>query len=150
MKAFYTVFLLVFISFSFSASAQDEKKKKFLKDPADQATMDSAEFFYQEKNYHIAIGKYKRLCENFPDEKILHFRIGVCQLNMQEAMEEALVHFEKLDEKAFEREQSLYYRARALMMNYRFEEAIPLFEKYKEQKWSTFEFRFLSDIYITN
>jgi len=60
MKAFYTVFLLVFISFSFSASAQDEKKKKFLKDPADQATMDSAEFFYQEKNYHIAIGKYKR------------------------------------------------------------------------------------------
>lgn len=150
MKTFYSVFLLVFISLSFNAHAQDEKKKKFLKDPADQATMDSAEFFYQEKNYHIAMGKYKRLCETFPDEKILHFRIGVCQLNMQEAMEEALVHFEKLDEKAFEREQSLYYRARALMMNYRFEEAIPLFEKYKEQKWSTFEFRFLSDIYITN
>lgn len=145
------LFLLILFSFFQSAAfAQDDKKKKFLKDPMDQAVMDSADFFFQEKNYTAALQRYNRLMKDFPEEQILLYRSSICELYQPDGVERSLQYLQKVNITNYQRDHSQYYYARALMLNYKFEEAIPQFEKYIANKWSNFENRALAEEYIMN
>lgn len=144
---------LVLVLFSLtvhSVFSQSDKKKKFLKDPYEKAVMDSAEFFFQEKNYSMALVRYQILAKDHPEEAILNFRMGVCELDRQDGIENALKHLQKISISDFEKEHARFYLARAMMLNCKFEEAIPHFEKYIAGKWSSFENRALAETYINN
>lgn len=137
-------------SFAQDNAEEVGKYRKFLKDAMDIAVMDSAEFFFKERNYDAAILRYEKLSVKYPKEEYLLYKIGVAELNLPDGFPKALDHFSKIDIENYHRDHSLFYYGRALMMNYKFQEAIDMFKKYMEDKWSSFEKRAEAEKFIVN
>ncbi len=126
LRAYISAVCVVIILVSaVSGIAQNApKKKKFLKDPKDKILFEQAEALFDEGNYMPSMKKYLKLEEKYPDEPILHFRLGVCNLFKSDGLQKALQYLEKLDKKKFKKTDLCYYLGRALHLNYRFDEAI--------------------------
>lgn len=101
-----------------------QKKKKFLRDAKDKVIFDQAEAYFEDGKFDLAEKKYKPLYEKYPEEPVLHFRLGVCLLNEPGGLEKATEMLQKLDREKFKKTDLCYYLGRVYHMNYRFEDAI--------------------------
>lgn len=134
LKKLFTLFLLVA---PFLLSAQDDnKKKKFLKDPNDQLIFEAAEFFYEEKNYRVALVEYRKLEKDFPEEQILIFKIAVCEQFQSDGIERSLGYFERLKKENYLKDHVEFFYGRALHLNCKFEESIAELTKYSAAKYA--------------
>lgn len=112
-----------------------QKKKKFLHDAKDKILWDQAEAYYDDGKYDLAVVKYNKLFEKYPDEPVLNFRLGVCYFFEPDGLKRSLEMLEKLDRDKFKKTDLCYYMGRVLHMHYRFDEAIAEFEKCAQSKY---------------
>jgi len=128
------VCLSVIVFFSLSLVAQDNKDF--------QDTFLEAEYFFMNEEYSDAITYYLQLYEKLPDNANLAYRIGVCYLNIQGKKDFSVEYLEKaskqmsakfkegnINQKASPYD-ALYYLGKAYQINYKFDKAKEVFNKY--------------------
>jgi len=130
------LFTILIIFSAVLLSAQDDKKKKFLKDPDDKIIFESAEFFFEEKNYRVALAEYRKLEKDFPDEQILIFRIAVCEQYQTDGIERSLGYFERLKRENYLKDHVEFYYGRALHLNLKFDESVTQLTNYSDAKYA--------------
>src|SRR3990167_8860576 len=79
--------------------ANKEEKEKF----------ETAEEHFNLLMYNIAVGEYEDLLKTHPEEPILLFRAGQCQLYMPDGAEKALTYLSKLDYTLFDADNVEFY-----------------------------------------
>jgi tetratricopeptide (TPR) repeat protein len=136
---FYILFVLIALPFLVFSQGDDsgqakKKKKHFLQKEEDRKTFDKAEYYFGEQNYQQAMVLYKKLEQDFPEERVLLFRLGVCYVNAAGDKSKSLDYLGRLDKKKFKKTDFLYYLGRANHLNYRFDEAVVLYNEFKASK----------------
>jgi tetratricopeptide (TPR) repeat protein len=142
MKKILLAILFLAIALPLGLLAQDAaqpvkkkgKKKRFLQVETDRKIFERAEFYYDEHHYALALSEYKKLEEVYPDEGVLLFRIGVCYVNSSGDKSRSLEYLERLDKKKFKKTDLIFYLGRANHLNYKFDEAIVLYNQYLNTK----------------
>jgi outer membrane protein OmpA-like peptidoglycan-associated protein len=136
MKKLYT--LIIILSVCFTAFSQSFDKGKFREKFAD------ANYHVEYQNYVLAIPIFKELLEMDPENANINFKIGFCYLKANRNKPEALSYLEKAvknvsrnydDLNPFEKTApngAYYYLAQAYHLNYQLDEAIAMFNKFKE------------------
>jgi hypothetical protein len=117
MKSIFTG-LLIFI-FCIHINAQ----KKFLSTLKDQKTFDLAQDLYDEGKFEFALKQFKKLEANSPNEPILLYRIGVCQLYEKGDRQIAYDYLSKVDKSKFSKSDFLYRLAQAQLIAGKYDEA---------------------------
>src|SRR3972149_6899123 len=125
--ALFVLLLIPAFVFAQEQIPKPKKKKKFLKEVEDKKTFDEAELLFLEKNYHYALGEYKKLEVPYPDEPILIFRIGVCYQYEPSGLDTSLMYLKRLDQEKFKKTDFSYYRSKGEHQNSQFDSAIVQF-----------------------
>ncbi len=118
----------------FTYQIVEAQSTKFLKSLSDERLFDEAMDLYDEGSFVMAIKPFKKLEKKYPDEQLLQFRIGVCQLYNYDGRAKALEYLEKVDLKKFEKTDILYQLAYAKHLNNKFDEAESLCKDYLNKK----------------
>lgn len=124
--------------FSQKFPANKEEKEKF----------ELAEQHFELLMYNIAVGEYEDLLKNHPDEAILLFRAGQCQLYMPDGALKAYEYLSKLDYTQYYADNVEFYLARAYHLNSKFTESIAMFEQFKANKFAEKELKDRVEIYV--
>jgi hypothetical protein len=111
------LFVLTSIAGAYSQST------KFLKSLSDQRLYDEAMDLYDDGSFVMAIKPFKKLEKKYPDQQLILFRVGVCQLYNYDSRDKALEYLEKVDLKKFQKTDILYHLAVAKHLNNQFDEA---------------------------
>ncbi|GAB4138266.1 MAG: hypothetical protein Fur0041_13230 [Bacteroidia bacterium] len=118
--------LICFAAFSGSVIAQKKDKAKAKEE---EQLLETAEYYFTEKNYLRALPYYKKLSELDPQNGYYHFQSGICYLYKNDEKELAVAELEKAKLLYPEFERIDYYLGRAYHLNYRFDDAINAFNK---------------------
>ncbi len=122
---------LLFYSICFlCATIQYSQSTKFLKSLSDQRLYDEAMDLYDEGSYVMAIKPFKKLEKKYPDQQLILFRVGVCQLYNYDGRDKALEYLEKIDLKKFEKTDILYQLAIAKHLNNKLDESEKLCKEF--------------------
>ncbi|MBI5218495.1 MAG: OmpA family protein [Bacteroidia bacterium] len=136
------IFILLILAFNL-CFAQKEKDKKAIKEFS--KSFRQADDFMADNNYNAALQIFLELLDSDPDNANLQNRIGVCYLHTALQQENAITYLEKavkntaLDAKPDlpeERRASFevfYNLGKAFHINYKFDEAIKLFNGYLDK-----------------
>ena len=127
-KLYFLLLTLTFILPSLHAQNK-EYKKDILK----------ANDFLKFENYAKAAEIYDQLLKEFPDDSFVQFKAGECYLFTEgrneeciETLEKAITQYPLESKNNTEAIESRFYLGQAYHLNYRFEEAIKVFENLKE------------------
>lgn len=122
------------------APSDEEIRKNPLPDKYDVATE-----LMKEKQYYQALRIWKIILEEHPDNANYNFKAGVCYLNLNLDKTKALPHLEKsltkvtknYDPFNFMEDKApvdvYYYIGKAYHLNYQFDKAIEMFNKFREE-----------------
>ena len=124
-------------------------QKKFPANKEEKEKFDLAEQHFELLMYNIAIAEYEALLKNHPDEAILLFRAGQCQLYMPDGAVKAYEYLSKLDYTQYYADNVEFYLARAYHLNSKFAESITMFEQFKANKFAEKELKDRVDMYVT-
>jgi tetratricopeptide (TPR) repeat protein len=102
--------------------------------PAKWTLIEDAEEHFKHRNYLMAINVYKTELKKDPDNIKIKYRLGVCYLNTRINREEAIAYLEEASKSAKIEEEVWLYLGEAYHLNYRFEEALEAYEKFKNLK----------------
>ena len=114
-------------------TAKKPKKGKFLKDPADKASFEKAELLFEEGNYMMALSKYRKLEQKFPEETVLRYKIGACLTYKSDASGKSLEYLTSLDQKKLKKTELDFFLGRAYHLNYKFDESITALNSYLDK-----------------
>ncbi len=123
-------FILVLFTYQFTYS----QSTRFLKSLSDERLYSEAMDLYDEGSFVMAIKPFKKLEKKYPDEQVLQFRIGVCQLYNYDGRDKALEYLEKVDLKKFQKTDILYQLAYAKHLNNKLDEAEALCKEFLEKR----------------
>lgn len=118
--------------FAFSSFAQITNTKKWRKTEND--TMQNALFLYDEGKYLMALPMYEKLHASHPNEEFIKYVYGKCCLYRSDKHEEALALLTEVYNKNRKIDDIEYDLARASHLNYKFDEALVLLDKYMTNK----------------
>lgn len=125
-----SVFLFVLIGFySFSQITNTRKWRKTESD-----SMQYALIMYDEKEYLAALPIYEKLYNAHPEEMFLKFVYGRCCTYRSDKHEEALALLTEVYNKNKKAENIEFDLAKALHLNYKFDEAIAMANQYLSNK----------------
>ncbi len=132
---FPRILLLLLLPWSVLAQQTTAPKKKknpkpFLMVESDRKTFERGEYFFNEKNYVLALQEYKKLEVDYPDEGVVVFRIGVCYINLNGDKSRSLDYLIRLNPRKFKKTDLLFYLARANHLNYNFDQAMLMYSQY--------------------
>lgn len=131
------IFIIILISIFFSGSIEAQDKKAFKSNFLD------AEYFFQKEEYEEAAFIYNEMLKSDPFNANLHFLLGACYLSMEGSKIKAIPHLEAAVSRVSPSYREGSYResnapktaffalGKALHINGQFEEAIELYEQYK-------------------
>jgi len=142
-KIFYTV--LFFSILSSPAFSQ----KKFPANKEEKEKFELAEKHFELLMYNVAVVEYEELLKNHPNEPILLFRAGQCQLYMPDGAVKSLDYLSKLDYSLYYADNVEFYLARSYHLNSKFTEAIAMFEQFKANKFAEKELKERVEMYVT-
>jgi hypothetical protein len=92
----------------------------------------AAELF-DEGQYGQAYKLYSQLLATYPKDPNYNYRFGVCKLFSQADKEEALTFLEKASKDPGAEKDVFFYLGRAYHLNYRFDDAIRAYERFKKE-----------------
>ncbi|GAB4252163.1 MAG: hypothetical protein Kow0079_06770 [Vicingaceae bacterium] len=121
MNLFLKIITAILILFAFSIS-QAQDTKTFLRKGND---------FFNSNNFIDALENYLEIPNEELDEKI-NYRIGVCYLNTNIDKSKAIPYLEKVISSEKPDPNAFYLLGRAYHFAYKFDEAIKMYEKFKE------------------
>lgn len=121
------IFLVAISSF-----AQVTNTKKWRKTEND--TMQNALFLYDEGKYLMALPMYEKLHKSHPNEEFIKYVYGKCCLYRSDKHEEALTLLTEVYNKNKKIDDIEFDLARASHLNYKFDEALALLDKYMVNK----------------
>lgn len=124
-------------------------QKKFPANKEESEKFDLAEQHFELLMYNIAVVEYEELLKNHPEEPILLFRAGQCQLYMPDGAVKAYEYLSKLDYQLYSADNVEFYLARAYHLNSKFQESINMFEQFRANKFAEKELKERIDMYIT-
>jgi hypothetical protein len=119
-------FLLLGVNSSFAQQPQAVKKKNPIGD------VKLADENFKNRNFEGALDEYLVLLKKNPDNEKYNYRLGVCYLNTDIDKSKAISYFEKI-QKSVSEDEIKYLLARAYQYTLRFDDAIALFTKYKQE-----------------
>ncbi len=122
----FILFLICHLAFFTCIAQIGNKKAKATGDPK------IADDNFKNGNFEGALDEYLLLIKKEPGNDKYNYRLGVCYLNTDIDKTKAITFLEKIQEKSTEPD-SKYLLARAYQYSYRFDEALRLFEKYKQE-----------------
>jgi len=142
-KLFYSIlFISLLANSAFS-------QKKFPANKEEKEKFELAEQHFELLMYNIAVIEYEALLKNHPEEPILLFRAGQCQLYMPDGAEKSYEYLSKLDYSLYYADNVEFYLARSYHLNSKFSEAITMFEQFKANKFAEKELKERVDMYVT-
>lgn len=141
--------LLVFMCI-FNSTAQVIKEEKGMNNQADQNTFQEGEYWFESQNFKAALIEYRKLIDKYPNEEILNYRIGVCELYFSDKWESSLTHLQKLPYDKYAKTDYTFYLGCAMHFNLKFDEAIVEFNKFLRSKKGTKAQKEEAAFYITN
>jgi hypothetical protein len=132
-KSFSLFFLFLFLTFFSIAQTNADYEKKFT----------AGNKLFIEKKYNLALKNFQEAYQIDSVNSAINYKIGVCYLNIDDKKSKAESFFKKAilntsatysDTKTDEKtapQDAYYYYGEVLHLNYKFDEAIKQFEKYK-------------------
>ena len=100
---------------------------------SENALKKEAQKAFDDEDYASALKFYNRLLSANIKDPLYNYRYGVCLLNASPDKEEAVKFLEKASKDASLEKEVFYYYGKALQLNYRFNDAITAYTKYKSQ-----------------
>jgi hypothetical protein len=140
-------FIFIFITHSY---AQLIKEKGMANNEADKTIFEEGEYWFESQNFKAALAEYKKLIEKYPNEEILNYRIGVCELYFNDKWESSLANLQKLPYDKYAKTDYTFFLGCALHFNLQFDEAITQFSKFLASKKGTKEQKEEAKFYISN
>ncbi|HYG51423.1 MAG TPA: hypothetical protein VD905_10995 [Flavobacteriales bacterium] len=119
-------------------------------DEADRTIFQEGEYWFELLNFKAALNQYRKLIEKYPEEEILNYRIGVCELYFSDKWASSLTHLQKLPYDKYAKTDYTFFLGCALHLNLQFEEAIAQFNKFLASKKGTKQQKDEAKFYITN
>ena len=119
-------FFIFALQFSICFAQAQQKKKPAAGD------LKLAEDDFKSGNFEGALDEYLVLVKKDPDNEKYNYRIGVCYLNTDIDKTKAIQCFEKIQDKTTEPDAK-YFLGRSYQYALRFDDAMVLFEKYKQE-----------------
>jgi WD40-like Beta Propeller Repeat len=147
----YLVLVLLAQGSSMYVNAQIISNDKGLNsNKADQAIFEEGEYWFEIQNYKAAYTEYHKLIERYPNEEILNYRIGVCELFFNDKWEKALLHLQALPYDKYKKTDYTFYLACAYHYNLLFDNAIMEFNNFLGSKKGTKAMKDEARFYIKN
>ena len=144
---------MTFASFSplFSQDIIDTSEVTISKSMAkeDRELLKNAQFFFREQVYLKALPRYALLAEIYPTHLSFKFKTGVCYLFKTDEKQKAIEFLEYVYKKNPKMEDVMFYLGRAYHLNYKFDKAIEIFQKFLAEK-PPYEKKELVNRYIEN
>jgi Tol biopolymer transport system component len=119
------IILLLIILVSFSSTILRAQKSVI---PAD--AHDANEKFTN-NNFEGALDQYLQLLEKEPQNEKYNYRVGVCYLNTNISKKKAIPYFEVVTHQPHFDPDAMYLLGRAYCFDYRFDDALKCYNKYK-------------------
>ena len=116
------LFLLFSPAVVLAGSRDKDKQKK------EDKLLESAEYYYGEKNYIRAVPFYSELVKLDSLNPFYHYRLGTCYLYKNDERAKSVTELEKAKAMDPQLEMVDFYLGRAYHLNYRFDDAIKSFE----------------------
>jgi hypothetical protein len=91
---------------------------------------DDGEYFFENKNFVRAVGAFERLIKAHPKDPYFNYMLGLCYLNKSDEKELSLLYLLRADSLDSKLPDVRYYLGRAYHLNYKFDDAIPIFNDY--------------------
>lgn len=95
----------------------------------EEVLLEQAEVAFGDANYLRALPIYQGLCTAHPNNAYLNYQLGICYLYKAAEKEKAVIHLEKALQLNRDLPNINYWVGRAYHLNYRFEDAIKMFNK---------------------
>jgi hypothetical protein len=118
-KLIWTVLLLGFTQSLHSQQADVKEVKK------------EADRRFDDEDYDGAYKLYSQLVANFPKDPVFNYRLGVCMIYSEPDKKKALPYLKSAAANPEAPKEAVFYLGKALHINYRFDEAIAQYEKFK-------------------
>ncbi|MDQ3190727.1 MAG: tetratricopeptide repeat protein, partial [Bacteroidota bacterium] len=115
---------LAVVLFLPAAAQYRAKKEPNVKDARDN---------FSRGNYSAALKEYSDLLKADPKNSIYHYKIAICYLNTNTDKTKAVEHLEFVSKQSKFDKQALFELGKAYHHSYRFDEAIEMFKKYKDE-----------------
>ncbi len=109
------------VSFAQTGLGSEEEVKK------------AAASLFDDGEYAQAYKLYSQLLATYPKDPNYNYRFGVCKLFSQADKEEALTFLEKASKDPGAEKDVFFYLGRAYHLNYRFDDAIRAYERFKKE-----------------
>ena len=93
----------------------------------------AAATLFDEGDYTKAYKLYSQLLATYPKDPNYNYRFGVCKLFSQADKDEALTFLEKASKDPGAEKDVFFYLGRAYHLNYRFDDAIRAYERFKKE-----------------
>lgn len=100
---------------------------------SEEALKKEAQRSFDDEDFGAALKFYSRLLSVNIKDPLYNYRYGVCLLNASADKDEAVKFLEKASKDPNQEKEVFYYYGKALQLNYRFNDAIAAFVKYKSQ-----------------
>ena len=120
------------------------------KNQKDQDIFQEGEYWFEQENYTAAYVEYEKLIEKYPNEAILNYRMGVCELFMSHKWAESLEHLLKVPYEKYQKSEYPFFLACSYHFNLKFDEAIEEFNKFNKGKYGTKDMKAEAKLYIKN
>ena len=125
-NGFLATFLFIFMFLGcFSLYAQKINSEDALKEKAEDLFLD--------QNYLSAAPMYSQLLSIYPKDPLYNFRYGVCILFTEKNKSQAAEFLEAANGKNRVGPEVFFFLGRAYQMNYRFDEAVSMFERFQKE-----------------
>ena len=108
--------------------AMQAQKKNKNKQKQEEALLESAEYYFGENNYLRALPYYKQLTILDPANPYYNYQAGICYLYKNDEKELSILYLEKAKKQDAQLPRIDFFLGRAYHLNYRFDEAIRMFE----------------------
>jgi hypothetical protein len=88
--------------------------------------------FFDEEEYGSAFPLYSQLLSNYPKDPGYNYRFGVCMLKASDEKEKPIVYLEFASQKPDVEKEAFFWLGKAYHLNYRFDDAIGAYNKFKQ------------------
>lgn len=136
MKLIKTLaFLLLTLAFlSVNAQKKALVSKKIGYTTADADTLEVADYLFDQKDYGLALGYYKRLYEVHPEDLALTYRMGICYLYKSDEHGKAIDCFAKILDQDKKATDVKFYLGKAYFLNHQYDQAMDYFSQYNASR----------------
>jgi hypothetical protein len=121
--ALLRLMLTVLLITSFTSATAQGADVKEVKKEADRR--------FDEEDYDGAYKLYSQLVANFPKDPVFNYRLGVCMIYSEPDKKKALPYLKSAAANEEAPKEALFYLGKAYHVNYRFDEAIQQYNKFK-------------------